>query len=99
MNVRRRRIAGWHSYMMFAIQFRELDVFHQVFQDVWGKCKCTRAMDIPKPLGFSYMTDKAQSGTGLKRDLIQKVAEAEYHVMSLGAFLHCARYGLVERLS
>lgn len=45
------------------------------------------------------MTDEVQSGTGLERDLIQNVAEVEYHVMWLGVFLRCARYGPIDRLA
>lgn len=45
------------------------------------------------------MTDKAQSSTGLERNLVQTVAEAKYNVSSLGAFLRSARYGSIERLA
>lgn len=38
------------------------------------------------------MTDKDQSEPVLEQDLIPKVIEVEYHVMSLGAFLRCVRY-------
>lgn len=44
------------------------------------------------------MTEKAQSGTGLERDLVQTIAEFEYHLMSLGALISCVRYGLIGLL-
>lgn len=40
----------------------------------------------------------AQSRAGSECDMIQKDIDVEYHVTSLGAFLHCARYGPTERL-
>lgn len=35
---------------------------------------------------FVYMRDKAQSGTSLECEPIQKTAKVEYHVQSLGAY-------------
>lgn len=56
-------------------------------------------MDIPTLVMFSYMTSMAQSQTGLEHDLIQKVAENEYNVMSPGAFLRFARFVLTDNLA
>lgn len=41
----------------------------------------------------------SQSGTGLKRNLFQKMAEFENYVTLLGAFLRCAQHGPTKRLA
>lgn len=45
------------------------------------------------------MTEKAQSGTVLKRNLMQKIAAPEYHVLLLVVFLRGAWYGSIKRLA
>lgn len=45
------------------------------------------------------MTDKVLWGTALKRDLIRRVEEVEYHVLSFGALLRCEQYGPIEGLA
>lgn len=42
--------------------------------------------------------NRGRSGTIWERDLVQKEAEVEYAVTSLGVLLRCARYGPIERL-
>lgn len=44
---------------------------------------------------FLYVTNELQLGTDLEGDLIEKVERVEYNVTSFGAFLRCARYGLI----
>lgn len=66
---------------------------------MWVENEKSRALEIPTPVVFSYLADKTQSGASLERDLVRKVAEVQYNVTSLGAFLRDARYGPVERLA
>lgn len=47
---------------------------------------------------FLYIKNEAGSGTGSGRDLIQKIANVEYYMTLLSAFLRCVRYGLYEHL-
>lgn len=56
-------------------------------------------MGVLTPTVFSYMTDKAQSGTGVEHNLAQMDAEVVLSVASLSAFLRGARYGPIERLT
>lgn len=74
-------------------------MFCRAVQDVWSKCESACALSASTPVVFLNMADKAQTETGLERDLIRRIAEAEYHVMLLGTFLRCAQYGLLERLA
>lgn len=76
---------------MFAITPREQDLCYQIVEPVWDGSKRFSALSITKLVLFSYMTDLAQSGNGLVRDLVQKVAEGEYNVASLGRVLRGAR--------
>lgn len=48
---------------------------------------------------FANMTYTAQLDFRLERNLIQKVAEPDFHVLSLGAFLRCVRYSPLDRLT
>lgn len=61
--------------------------------------KSSRAPGILILVIVLYMTDIAQSETGLERDLIQKAAEVEYCVMALSAFLHCVEYGPIDHFA
>lgn len=45
------------------------------------------------------MTDRAQPRTGLESNLVRNISEAEYLLISLGALLRCAQYGLVYCLA
>lgn len=99
LNVRRRRFAGWHKLEMFAIPPRKHDLFYQTIEPVWIGSERICALGIRTLVVFLYVTDEAQSGTGLERGLVQKVAEVEYNVSSLGAFLHSAQYCPAERLA
>lgn len=56
-------------------------------------------MGIATPAGFAYITDTVEADTVLELDCIQKIAEVEYHVLSLGAFLRYVRYAPISRLS
>lgn len=56
-------------------------------------------LEYSTPVVFAYMIDKAHLGTGLERELIQKVAEVEYHVLLPGVFSHCVRYGPIDCLA
>lgn len=60
------------------------------------ECWCLENFDTDL---FLYITDKARSGTGLERDLIQNVAEFEFHVRSLGVFSRRAQYVPIDRLA
>lgn len=99
VNVRGHRFVGWHNVKMFAITPRERDILYQAVQDVCGECKSARTLGILTSVIFSYMTDEAQLGAGFEHDLIQMVAEIEYHMTSLNALLGCARYDPTERLA
>lgn len=56
-------------------------------------------MSIPTPVLLLYTANKAQSRSGLKCDVIQKVTEVNYQVTSLGRFLHCAQYSPSDLLA
>lgn len=84
---------------MFAIPPRERDLYYQAVKNVWIECKSSRDLCISTLVTFSYLTDMAQSVIGRECILVQKVAGAEYHVASLGAFLRGAQYGPIERLA
>lgn len=99
MNVRERSFVGWHNLEILAIPPRERDVFYRAAQNVWCEHKSARFSGILTPVGFSYMTDKTRSGSGLERDLVQNAAEVEYNAMSLGAFSRCAWYSPTERFT
>lgn len=99
INVKGCKFVGCHNLVMFAISPWERDVSFQAVQDEWNGCKSFCAWSIQTPVVCAYMTDKAQSKTGLERELIQMFAEAEYHVLSLGAILRYVRYGTVDYLS
>lgn len=77
---------GLHNLVIFSILPRECDMSYQVIQNVCCECESARVFGIPETIVFSYMTGKAQSKTGLKRDLIKKVAWVEYHETLLGSF-------------
>lgn len=81
---------------MFAIPPRESHLFYRAEEPVWIGSKSFRALGTPTPVVFSYLTDRAQSDTGLEHDLNQMVDEVEYNVSSLGAFLRGTRYCLIE---
>lgn len=98
MNVKKPRLVWRLDLEMFAIPPCKHDVICDSAQHVWAECMSSRATDIPTQVLFSYMTDKKRSGDGLKSGLFQKVAGAEYHVMSHGLFLRCALYSPKERL-
>lgn len=51
-------------------------------------------MDIPTPVAFSYIADKAQLGTGLKCDLVQSINVVEYS----GTFAWCVSAMRVIRI-
>lgn len=90
---------GWHSLKMFVILLGKRGMFYQAVQDVWCECESACALSVPFPVIFWYMMNKEQSRTGVERDLIQKVVEVRYYVTSLGAFLRCARYSVIDRLA
>lgn len=92
LNEKGRRFVGWHNLVMFAIPPRERDLFRQAVKEVWVECESFCTLGVPTPVYFVFMTDQAHSGTSLERDLVQKVAEDEYHVTMLGAFLRYVRY-------
>lgn len=75
LNVKKRRVVGWHNLEMYAILPRERDLFYHAVEPVWIESKSSRALSIPTPAVLSYVTDKAQSRTDLERDLVQKVSE------------------------
>lgn len=81
---------------MFATLPHERDGFCHALWDVQAECGSSRALSILTLVVFAYMTNKAQPGTGLERELIQKVAEVEYHLPPLGAF---SSYVLVVQLT
>lgn len=81
---------------MLALPPRERDELYQFVQNVWYEYGSAHAMGIPTPVVLSYMTDKAQSGAKLERDLIQKVAEVEYNMTLTDVSLRCARHGQWE---
>lgn len=64
---------------------------------MWAEYKSFHAFGIPTPVLFAYLTDKAQSRTELEHDLIQKIVEIGYDVLSLAAYLRCVRYGPFDR--
>lgn len=99
MNEMGRRFVGRLTPQMFANPPRKRDVFLQAFKDVWAECESSRAMGIPTPVVFLYLTDMAQSKSSLQLNSIQKIGEVEFHVMLLGAFLRCARYYPTDRLA
>lgn len=75
MNMEGRRFVGWNSFKMFAILSRALDLFYQLFEGSWAKCKNSRTSEILSLAVFSCMRAMPQSGTGLKPNLIQKVSQ------------------------
>lgn len=66
---------------------------------MWRECKSACALGTSTPVIFLFMTIKAQSGTGLERDLIQKVAEIKYRVSSHSEILRFEQYGPIECLN
>lgn len=82
---------------MFAIPFRECYVFYQGVRYVLVECKSSHALVIPTPVVFVNMMNKARPETGLDREWIQKVSGTQHHVLSLGVFSHCVRYGPTDR--
>lgn len=59
--------------------------------------KISRALGILTPVVFACMMDKAKLVTGLEREVTQKAAKVEYHVLSLGMILLWVWYGLIDR--
>lgn len=64
------KFVGLHSFVRFAIPLYERDVFYHAVHVVWCEYKSARALGIPMPVVFLYMTDEVQSETGLECDLI-----------------------------
>lgn len=98
-NVRGRTFVDWRNLEVFAILPRERDVLYCPFKDSWDDFEGSRALGISTPVVFLCLRGKIQTGTVSERDLIEKIAEVEFDVMTLGVFLRCARYGPVEPLA
>lgn len=47
---------------------------------------------------LSYLSDLYCRGSALQRVMVVWIAEEEFHILSLAAFLRAARVGVVERL-
>lgn len=94
----RTQIRRVHNLKMFAIPPRERDLLYQAVEPVWVGSESFHVLGILIPVVSSYVTDKAQSRTGLERDLVQNVAEVAYNVAPLGTFLRGARYSPIEHL-
>lgn len=71
---------------MSTISPREGDFFYQAAEPVCIGSKHSRTSGILTPVVFLFMKDKTQSGIRLERKLVQKIAEPEYDVPSLGTF-------------
>lgn len=99
LNVKGRKFGVWYNLEMFAIPPRGCDLFNQAVEPVSVECESSRALGISKPAVFLYMKYSTQSGTGLEREAVQKIAEVEHRVASLGMFLRSTRYGQNERLA
>lgn len=99
MNVINRKFTGWHNPEMFTAAPGERDGLYKAVQDVWAEYERSRALATPTLDFFAYMMDKAQSGTKLEGELIQKFTGVWYHMLSLGAFLRCVPYGPIDCLA
>lgn len=75
--MKERRVVQWHNLGIFTILSREFDLFYQAVEPVWLRSESSLAPDLLKEAIFSNMKDKAQPGTRIERDLVQKVAEVE----------------------
>lgn len=53
MNVKGRRVLGWHNHKMFFIPPQDRDMFHQTVKDLWVECKGSRALGISTPVVFA----------------------------------------------
>lgn len=84
---------------MLATLLRKRDLLFQPVELVWIARTSFRALGILPQGVLLYMTDEDQLGCGLKRNLVQKVAEVEYNMSFLSAFLRSARYGPPELLA
>lgn len=90
---------GWHIFELFAIPPRERDVFDECVKDSWKLYKGARALGMPTPPIFSYLTNNVKTGTNAECDLMNNMSEVEFDLLSLGAFLWSVRYGPVARFA
>lgn len=97
LNVEGHRFVAWNSLEMFAVPPYVRGSSYQTSEKLWVECKSSSTSGIPTTVVFAFLANRAQSRTGSNHNFRQKVAEAEYHVTSLDAFLRCARYVLFER--
>lgn len=98
LNVKGCKFVGCHNLEMFATPTRERDLFHKAVEPVLAGGESFCYSDILTPVMFSNLTDKAQSGIELERNLVQKVAEAVRNVTSFGVFLRGAWHAPIEPL-
>lgn len=91
-NVNRCRLLGWQNIKVFGLPGRECSAYSAVVPETWSNCKVHRALGVPSPEVYSYLSDVycRESDALLS---IGRMAEAKYMVLSLGAFLRPVQHG------
>lgn len=75
---------------------RERSAFYAADPERWSQHEALCALWEPTPVVYTYLTDVYRNGTAASL-LVDRIAEAEYVVLPLGAFLRAVQYGPIRR--
>lgn len=91
--------SSWHKLDLFVKPPLEGGIFYQAVQDLWCEYNNARALALPTPVVFSYMTNMVQTETRIERVLTLKVAKVKYDATCLVSFFQFSQYARIERLA
>lgn len=90
---------GCHNLEVFALTYRDQDGLYAWVPEAWRWYKLRRALGDAYSLVCSYIAESYRQGCELQLFMISRIAEAEYSILSLWAFLRAAHVGVKAGLS
>lgn len=88
----------WHNLKTFALSGSELSETYLAVPKSWSQYGAHRALSVLNPALPSYLTDEYCNGSAASL-LPDRIAKAEYVVLSLGAFLQAVHNGPASRFA
>lgn len=93
-----RRYIGWNNLEIFVFCGGEHSEIEAVEQDGWSHYDAHRALRMPNPVVYLYFTEAYLDGSASLL-LVGRNVEAEYILLSLGAFGRAVQHGVFSRFA